>query len=100
MISGVAHDWMFYDVHTQSSLGCSFANPEIATSGAYSALIWQCPWKGVTVFRGCTSLVEVSEDSIMSSVYRSRSGMTGMASSVRSVKKDHTSLFYTYKLTR
>ncbi len=46
----------------------------IATSGAHSALIWQYAWEGGTVFRCCSSLAKVSEDSIMSSVYSSRSG--------------------------
>jgi len=45
----------------------------IATSGAHAALIWQYSWQGVAVFRGCSSLAEVSEDSITSSVYKSRS---------------------------
>lgn len=44
----------------------------IATSGAHS-LIWQYAWEGGTVFRCCSSLAKVSEDSIMSSVYSSRS---------------------------
>lgn len=79
---GLLMIWCFtvftHKPHWDASLwiqkSCLMSWPDlIATSGAHSALIWQYSREGVTVFRGCLSLAEVSEDSITRSVYRSRS---------------------------